>query len=629
MSKKKMLDIFDKGELPSNLFDFRELDIAKHCTVKLMTSPMFCLAERSKTKDEQLEVRMLRESLLMQPRGFQKYIGHFDSIGAQLRNLGHPTSWIANDKGRKTYRYVPFHSFESSLGKFKAEPLVFPRTLNGDLVINPDIWLFLQLTEKREPEHVWYDDEKHRDVIQIRNDGTSQSVWIATDYLQKYLQARRLQLVISEFRQAIYYPKDLDRFKDFVVGTESIVRKDKSAKVVIESSGPNRDFVRPYFIRRMQMWASTAPPSFDKDDPFSEKPNFDRSSFLLPTRKGPVAPARFLGSDITKHKFQGVSCDFLDRVYFSQEALVKYQNLPGHEIDDDGAVRHKGYWSFDRSASRLGDDYLAIAIGDFAEGVTYDQWSHWKQFAVEPPDNAYFELLKKTKDRIGQVNSLVSELNGLNEAFKNYCLIHKASSCERELWKGAANGPAIKELKWYIASHANDSEFRKRATLLSTLIVDEMDTGVLRTLLQRLDVLLPDEKLGSLKLLQRLALTAKLNTSFRSSENMKELISLTKTGISGSGVSDISQEVKKIEAEVFKTITPLFALYDLRIAAGYAHPPNPEKVLAAVKLLHLPARNWGRSEYLALLSKLSVSVSQISEILWLGAQSLISSRKSK
>jgi len=64
---------------------------------------------------------------------------------------------------------------------------------------------------------------------------------------------------------------------------------------------------------------------------------------------------------------------------------MKYQGSSGFNIMDDGSVRYLGYWGLDRSTSRIGNELLSTYIGDFAEGVPFEEWPHWKQYAVEPP----------------------------------------------------------------------------------------------------------------------------------------------------------------------------------------------------------------------------------------------------
>lgn len=617
------MNIFSRDEISPDLFAEPELNLAQFCTVNKFPQPWFCLGENTRDDKPLLKKVVHRETMLLNIDGFQNFADRFDSIGAVVRNLGRPTAWSSSDGGLPNYRYVPFYSYENPFDDFRAEPLAFIRNLNGDLVINPDLWLFLELTEKREPQHIWYDSEKHTDVIQILHDEHSKRILIKSAYLQKYLRSRQLQLVVSEYRQNLFYSAALTSLDKFAPGRQTFVSKDGSAKAVIESWGPKNDLSKTYFVRRMQLWSVVSPPPINLDDPFADIPCFDLASFVLPTKNGPVAPARFLGSQVLRHNFEGTTCDFMDRVYFTQEVLVKYQNLPDHEISDDGAVRHGHFWSFDRSALRFNDDYLSIAIGDFAEGVDKDEWQHWQQFAVDPPDDNYFEYSKTSKHIVGEVNRLVSELYSLNEAFEYFCLKVAPVLAYKPLWKGAGNRQAITELKWFFPSHANEAEFRKRATLLSTLVIDDLDPELLRILLNSVNALsAKDSQLGSIKLLQRLALVAMLLKVFRKKSDLKALIELSSSKTSSFENPEFATEAQRIGKRIYNLFTPLFGLYDLRVAAGYAHPPSSEKVVAAAKLLELPERAWGRTEYLVLLGKLITCVSQISELVTESAQSL-------
>ena len=75
----------------------------------------------------------------------------------------------------------------------------------------------------------------------------------------------------------------------------------------------------------------------------------------------------------------------MDRVYFRQEVLEKYEGSSPFDVRDDGSVSCRGYWGLTRSTARLGNDLLCTAIGDFAECVPYEEWPHWKQYSVPPP----------------------------------------------------------------------------------------------------------------------------------------------------------------------------------------------------------------------------------------------------
>lgn len=66
----------------------------------------------------------------------------------------------------------------------------------------------------------------------------------------------------------------------------------------------------------------------------------------------------------------------MDRVYFRQEVLMKYEAASGFEVKDDGSVSCYHYWGLARSTARLGNELCSTAIGDFAEGVPFEEWLH-------------------------------------------------------------------------------------------------------------------------------------------------------------------------------------------------------------------------------------------------------------
>jgi hypothetical protein len=64
----------------------------------------------------------------------------------------------------------------------------------------------------------------------------------------------------------------------------------------------------------------------------------------------------------------------------------------------------------------VGNELLATAIGDFAEGVPFEEWPHWKQYAVEPPSAETAAALRDEQTVAAAVNSVVQALTELNAA---------------------------------------------------------------------------------------------------------------------------------------------------------------------------------------------------------------------
>ena len=102
---------------------------------------------------------------------------------------------------------------------------------------------------------------------------------------------------------------------------------------------------------------------------------------------------------------------------FRQEILVRYEVADGFVVEDDGSVACRHFWALNRSTRRIGNELIATAIGDFAEGVPIEEWPYWKLHAVEPPSAEASQSLHSQRTIASAVNSLIEALQGLNRAF--------------------------------------------------------------------------------------------------------------------------------------------------------------------------------------------------------------------
>jgi hypothetical protein len=407
----------------------------------------------------------------------------------------------------------------------------------------------------------------------------------------------------------------------FIEGDLTLGSSERRAKALLQNC---KDIpgAEPFLQRRLHLWFEVVPPAIDLENPWADQPSFDMYSFTLPTRRGPVAPGRwrhFRGSE--GRSFEGEVCDFMDRVYFRQDVLTKYEGASGFTVEDDGSVSCRDYWGLVRSTSRVGNELLATAIGDFAEGVPFEEWPHWKQYAVEPPGPETAAALRDEQTVAAAVNSVVQALTELNAA-----LAAVAASLRLDIpdppWQGSLDSLAGRQLKWVYPASAGDDEFLKRATLTSTLVLDALSPVGLRKLLVAVGNKLhmndetPPRPLGSRNLLQRVTLFAALIEEFRPDIRAIPILVMNAEGRSTAGEPDLQAELEKSYRRVRDEFAPLAFLYDLRTHGGLAHHPNmPEASAAAVKL-GLPDKSWRRADYLRLLSLVTDSLRRISGHLW-------------
>jgi hypothetical protein len=630
-----MAAIINRDDAPSHLSKIPELDFSRDLFGERLAGPWIRLGASTITtrRDERgVEDEVSRQSLLLAPRGFAAVFDKLESVGNVLLNLGEPGGSVRHGGGEREYRYGPFHHFEFPFTSITGEPLVFvhSNTSGVQLFINPDIWLFLELEEKTRGHGIWWDPRRGIDVLvrRVLELGRLETVEIRADYLLKYLQARQMSLLVAHYRQLLLFGPSQSAIEAFVEGDLTLGSPELGVKAILQNWGLRQDNGRtPFLQRRLHLWFEIEPPEIDVDDPWADQPSFDPYTFTLPTRAGAVAPGRWKHFRRSgERRFEGEGCDFMDHIYFRQEVLTKYEGASGFDVKDDGSVSCRHYWGLVRSTARLGNELLSTAIGDFAEGVPFEEWPHWKQYAVEPPSPETARALGEELAVPEAVNSLARALHRLNAAFADMAASLGATVAEPP-WRGSLDSLAGRQLKWVYPATADDDEFLKRATLASTLFLDGLQPASLRNLLNSVAKNLhetfekPPKPLGSRNLLQRVTLMALLIEDLQPRiARLPELVRQAEGKARNAAKPDLQAELEASCKRVRDEFVPLAFLYELRTHSGLAHSPNKEKVAAATAKLGLPKRSWHRTDYLRLLKLIAESVLRISEHLEAAAE---------
>jgi hypothetical protein len=394
------------------------------------------------------------------------------------------------------------------------------------------------------------------------------------------------------------------------------------AKAILQNWGLRQGLAggAEFLQRRLHLWFEIKPPAIGVNDHWLDEPSFDPYAFTLPTRIGLVAPARWkhLLPDDGK-AFEGTTSNFMDHVFFRQEVLTKYEGAAGFEIKDDGSVSCRHYWGLVRSTSRLGNELLSTAIGDFAESIPFEEWPHWKQYAVEPPSPETARSLAKETTIPEAVNSLLNALNRVNAAFAEMAASLGVTIAD-PLWRGSLDSLAGHQLKWVYPAAADDDEFITRATLVSTLFLDGLQPASLRKLLNAVGKKLHEtfekspKPLGSRNLLQRATLIALFIEVIQPKRTrLTTLVKQAERKGSSAVDSNLQAELERLHEQVRDEFAPLAFLYDLRIHGGLAHPPNKAEAATAAAKLGLPSGNWHRNDYLRLLKLIADTFERISE----------------
>lgn len=631
-----MAAIVNRDDTPSHLFSIPELDFSGDLFAERVGGPWFRLGAWTITprRDERgVEDVVSRQSLLLAPEHFADIFDKLESVGNVIGDLGKPGGSVFHAAEQREYRYAPFHRFDFPFSSVVGEPLVFVHSATSgvQLFINPDLWLFFELEEKTRGNGIWWDPRRGVDALiqRVIDQRNLEVVEIRVDYLLRYTQARQMSLVVGHYRHLHLFDPSRSTIEAFVEGDMKLGSPEQGAKAVLQNWGLRQNFpsTTPFLQRRLHLWFEIRPPEIDIDDPWAKQPSFDPYMFTLPTRVGPVAPARWKHLRGAEGRvFDGEVCDFMNRVWFRQEVLTKYEGASGFEVADDGSVSCHHYWGLERSTARIGNELLATAIGDFAEGVPFEEWPHWKQYAVEPPSQDAAAALKSEQTVADAVNSVVQVLGELNDTFARIAASLGLIIQERP-WRGSLDSLSGRQLKWVYPATADDDEFLKRATLVSTLVIEALQPASLRKLLSAVDSSLhmndenPPRPLGSRNLLQRVTLVAVLIEDFRPDiAAIPVLIKQAEGKLPIVGEPDLQDELARSCRRVRDEFAPLAFLYDLRTHGGLAHSPNKEQAATAAAKLGLPRGNWHRTDYLRLLKLVAESVHQISRNLDIAAQ---------
>jgi len=632
-----MAAIFNRDNIPSYILSIQELDFSGDLFSERLAGPWFRLgAETMKERRDQRRVEEVvsRQSILLAAGDFAEVYDKLESVGNVFNGIGKPSSVVRERGGVMDYHYSPFHQFEFPFTSVIAEPLVFlhPDTSGVEFFINPDLWMYFELEEKAPGSGIWWDPRLGVDALvkRVLDQGHLKTVEIRTDYLLKYLRARQMPLVVGHYHHLHFFDPPSATVAAFVEGDLVLGRAEQGAKAIFQNWGLRKDVFgdKQFLQRRLHLWFEIKPPQLDVNDPWDEQPSFNPYSFTLPTSAGPVAPARWKhlkGSE--GHSFEGVICNFMDRIFFRQEVLTKYEGAAGFDVKDDGSVSCQHYWGLVRSTSRLGNELLSTAIGDFAEGAPFEEWPHWKQYAVEPPGAETVRALVQEPEIPETVNSVVNALERLSAVFAGLASAIGVTLPE-PLWRGSLDSLAARQLKWVYPARADNDEFLKRATLASTLVIDGLQPPSMRALVRAFGASLhqtfdKDPKpLGSRTLLQRVTLLARIVE--RLQPGLKELPLLVQQaeGKATNPSPDLQTELEAVYRQVRDDFAPLAFLYDLRISGGLAHPPSKEAAAAAAINLGLPKENWHRTDFLTLLKRIADSLDRISEHLEAAAEQL-------
>jgi hypothetical protein len=483
--------------IPKHLRAIPELDLTDDLIADHFADEWVALGSWSEPADIMsisLEEACERQTLLVPPSEVKTIFEKLTYVGNALHGAGSASSGVRYERGKEWFFYEAFYDFKL-LGLWSTEPLVCRPTASalGTLFINPDILLHFDLEPRGQAQcgwwaaESWWDPSKGVEVLRRRVvDGRDRRdvVEIRRSYLESYLRDRNKTLLVGHYRHLRLFDPSRGVVDLFKPGEITLRPESGRAKAIVQSLEVRTGISRDSIMRRLHLWLAFGPTKRNRHYHAIEDLPFDVTQLMFPTHKGSTAPAAFLSSVVMgEKKCAGVPVSFLTRIFFRQEVLQKYEDATGFRVDDNGSVHCGKYWGLVRSVERIGNALLCTSIGDFAEEIPPHEWLHWHSHAVPPPDKRTLNFLMKETSIPSLVDAVLSALGRLNESANEYAA-NLELRLSGQLWGGTKENIAVRRLKRVYADNSGDDEFLERATLLSTLVVDEIRTEFLREMLR-------------------------------------------------------------------------------------------------------------------------------------------------
>jgi hypothetical protein len=502
--------------------------------------------------------------------------------GNIFHQLGKPAHWIVHN-GKPDSGYGIEDYYETPVGKIEAFVIERDNPIGFvEFLARQDFVLFYSLFDKIDESSRIYNDTMRgvAEVIKFDRVDKLSRIRIMKSYVLDYLFVRKKALIIGYYSGIMAHANNEvpDNFREETV----LDITNGKAKITVVRNNITGDKL----FGRLDVFKVIPPPKQEVLGDFGIQPKPPK--LLFKTSNGALKINK------TSH---GLGT-FMAIAYFNSAVLKRYEDDKRYRIDDDGGVHYADVWGIFRGIWRIGDELIAVHLGDLAEGLPYDEWSHWLQYNVEPLSTTELRELEKIQPIQKLLNTLVSEINAFESRQLSYMArrnlrisepLFRFENMERKQ-------EIMTELKKTFIRETTKAEFLNRMIELYKLVIDSLNNKTLTTFVDIFNPEAKSDKQGNFKKSSTLLLTLlefqtieKICQSFGlSKEKTQEYYNLINY--------KANQSNDFIEKEITKKISYLKEKFEivsmigkLRSGAGGAHLGSNKEFKSAMKKLGFPA----------------------------------------
>ena len=523
---------------------------------------------------------------LVDARKATSFLKVIDYPGNIFHALGKPVHWTVH-KGKAGSGYGVEDYYESPVGKIEA--FVIERdnpTGFVEFMVRQDFVLFYSLFDKIDGFNRTYNDTMRgvAEVVKFDRVDELSTIRIMKNYVLDYLFVRKKALLLGYYSGIMAHAnKEVpDNFRE----ERLFDLKNGKAKIIIARNNATRDKL----FGRLDVLKVILPPKQEMLGDFGTYPT--PPELFFKTSDGSLKINK------TSH---GLGT-FMAITYFNSAVLKRYEDDKRYRIDDNGGVHYANVWGIFRGIWRIGDELIAVHLGDLAEGLPYDEWSHWLQYNVEPLSTIELRELEKIQPIQKLLNTLVLEMTAFENRQLSYMARRNLRIPERLFSFGSMERKQeiITELKKTFTRETTKTEFLSRMIEMYKLVIDSLNNKTLITFIDSFDPEAKSDKQGNFKKSSTLLLTLlefqlieKICQSFglskeKTIEKTKEYYDLINLKAKQSD-DFLTNEVAKQIIQLKEKFEIISVIGKLRSGAGGAHVGSKKEFETAMKKLGFPS----------------------------------------
>ncbi|MFA5061285.1 MAG: hypothetical protein WC494_03145 [Candidatus Pacearchaeota archaeon] len=183
-----------------------------------------------------------------------------------------------------------------------------------------------------------------------------------------------------------------------------------------------------------------------------------------------------------EHKIDG----FLEKVYFKEEVLKRYESHKDFTIGDNGTVLFGNKWGIFRGVYRVAKGFIAVNLGDLGEGLPDKELEYWKKYNISPSKipagESYFDFRDTIRRMVHFMNLSNTRVENHIKKFYPNIKVEDMRLLDLTRMENALN-----HIKKVINKETTVDDFQARIIFLNILLLESINTKLINKIFNKID----------------------------------------------------------------------------------------------------------------------------------------------